>query len=58
MAYALGLASIDGFTPTRSWTPDCSGVWQVAVTLGISGSADPDLGGVVMIGIGTASRDR
>jgi hypothetical protein len=51
MAYALGLAAIDGFYPYPFMDPGVQRCGQVAVTLGILGVLVL-LGGVVMIGIG------
>jgi hypothetical protein len=51
MAYALGLASIDGDYPYPFMDPGLRGVWQVAVMLANLGVLIL-LGGVVMIGIG------
>jgi hypothetical protein len=51
MAYALGLASLDGDYPYPFMDPGLQGGGQVAVTLGILGVLVL-LGGVVMIGIG------
>jgi hypothetical protein len=51
MAYALGLATLDGVYPYPFMDPTDGGVWRVAVTLGIIGILIL-LGGVAMIGIG------
>jgi hypothetical protein len=51
MAYALGLATLDGFYPYPFMDPGVNGIEQVAVTLSILGVLVL-LGGVVMIGIG------
>lgn len=51
VAYALGLATVDGVYPYPSMDPRLHGVGQVMATLGILGIAVL-LGGVVMIGIG------
>lgn len=51
VAYALGLATLDGVYPYPFMDPGETGVWQVAATLGILGVLVL-LGGVVMIGIG------
>jgi len=51
MAYALGLASLDGFYPYPFLDPGLNGFWQVIATLGILGILVL-LGGIAMIGIG------
>lgn len=51
VAYALGLATVDGTYPYPFMDPGVSGVWQVVATLGILGLLVL-LGGVAMIGIG------
>jgi hypothetical protein len=51
MAYALGLATVDGVYPYPFMDPGQNGVWQVAATLAILGVLVL-MGGVIMIGIG------